>query len=329
MRQDHDKNSWLWWKEQIISKWANDSWRFKMENSFEQAIFNIERERPMSWFLKQKDRLNSLHPDMPETMVHRRILRRCGGDLEHAIRRRCIEPCSTKDFINAMEDITTRTKIGRNWYKPPMDNKASGKPIPKPNEPHYKAPLKCHKINEIEIEKDDTKETNDFPVHESDSEPSEEEGLPDEISIENINVSFEVTEVHTHLPQYSDECMDLIHVKDAKMQKTKPARGKGYTAGSSCITNIVTNNRKAKIHLDSGAFCTCVGKDYLEKIYTNWKDKLMPIEGMKFRSASHNMHPLGIFEAAMIFPHPAGSIRLKVEFVVMSNCTSQHFILGS
>ncbi|MBW0516652.1 hypothetical protein O181_056367 [Austropuccinia psidii MF-1] len=39
------------------------------------------------------------------------------------------------------------------------------------------------------------------------------------------------------------------------------------------------------------------------------------------------MHPLGIFEAAMIFPHSTGSIRLKVGFVVMNNCTSQHFIL--
>ncbi|MBW0510976.1 hypothetical protein O181_050691 [Austropuccinia psidii MF-1] len=41
------------------------------------------------------------------------------------------------------------------------------------------------------------------------------------------------------------------------------------------------------------------------------------------------MLPLGIFEAAMIFPHPTGSIRLKVEFVVMYNCTPQHFILGN
>ncbi|MBW0585504.1 hypothetical protein O181_125219 [Austropuccinia psidii MF-1] len=114
-----------------------------------------------------------------------------------------------------MEDITTRTKIGKNWYKPPMDNKTSGIPIPKPNKTHDKAPLKCHKcgstshlantcpkntqINEIEIEKDDTKETKDVSVHESDSEPSEEEELPDELSIENNNVSFEVTEVHTHL----------------------------------------------------------------------------------------------------------------------------------
>ncbi|MBW0536041.1 hypothetical protein O181_075756 [Austropuccinia psidii MF-1] len=318
MRQDHGKHSWTWWKEQVISKWANDSWRFKMENSFEESIFNIERDRPMSW-----------------------ILRKCGGDLEHAIRRRVIEPCSTEDYINAMEDITTRKKTGRNWYKPPIYSKTSGKP----NKPHDKAPFKCHKcgstshlantcpkktrINEIEIEKyDDTKEANDISLHESDSEPSEEEELTDKLSIENIDFSFEVTKVHTHLPQYSDECMDLIHVQDAKIQKAKPARGKGYTVGSSCITNIVIKNKEAKIHIDSGAFCTCVGKDYLGMIFKNWQEKLMPIESIKFSSASQDMHPLGILEAEMIFPHPAGSIRLKVEFVVMNNFTSQNFILA-
>ncbi|MBW0524005.1 hypothetical protein O181_063720 [Austropuccinia psidii MF-1] len=41
------------------------------------------------------------------------------------------------------------------------------------------------------------------------------------------------------------------------------------------------------------------------------------------------MHPLGIFEAEMIFTHPTGIIRLRVEFFVMHNCTSQHFILGN
>ncbi|MBW0525254.1 hypothetical protein O181_064969 [Austropuccinia psidii MF-1] len=279
-------------------------------------------------------------------MIHKRILRKCGGDLEHSIRRRCIEHFSAEDYINAMEDIKPRKKIGRNWYKPPMDNKTSGKSIPKPNKPHDKALFKCHKfgstshfantfpkktrINEIELDKaEDTKETNNLSLHDSDSEPFKEEEILDELSIENINVSFEVTEAHTHLPQYSDECMDLIHVKDAKMQKTKPARGKVYTAGAYCITNIVINNRESKLHLDSGSFCTCVGKDYLDRIYTNWKEILMPIEGIKFSSASQDMHPLGIFKAEMIFPYPAGSIRLKVEFVVTDNCTSQHFILGN
>ncbi|MBW0521593.1 hypothetical protein O181_061308 [Austropuccinia psidii MF-1] len=176
-----------------------------------------------------------------------------------------------------------------------MDNKTSEKPIPKPNTPHDKAPLECHKcgsrshlentyakktrINEIEIGKDeDTKEKNNVSLHDSDSGPSEEEEVPHELSIENIKVSFEVTEVHTHLPQYNDECMDLIHVKDAKMEKTKPARGNGYTAGASCITNVVIKNKEGKLHLDSGAFCICVGKDYLYRIYTNWKEILMPLK---------------------------------------------------
>ncbi|MBW0518901.1 hypothetical protein O181_058616 [Austropuccinia psidii MF-1] len=123
--------------------------------------------------------------------------------------------------------------------------------------------------------------------------------------------------------------MNLIHVQDAKMQQTKPSRGKGFTAGSSCITNIVINNKEAKIHLDSCDFCTCVGKDHLGILCVNWKEKLMPIEGIKFSSASQDMHPLGILEAETIFPHPELSIRVKVEFVVMNNSTSKNFILGN
>ncbi|MBW0539347.1 hypothetical protein O181_079062 [Austropuccinia psidii MF-1] len=120
-------------------------------------------------------------------------------------------------IICGCDNITTRKKIGRNLYKPPMDNKTSGRPIQKPNKTYEKAPFKCHKcgstshfantcpkktrINDIEIEKDDTKETKNVSVHESDSEPYEEEEIPDELSIENINVSVEVTEIHSHLPQ--------------------------------------------------------------------------------------------------------------------------------
>ncbi|MBW0498308.1 hypothetical protein O181_038023 [Austropuccinia psidii MF-1] len=34
MRLDHGKHDWPWWKCEIITKWANNSWRFKMENAF-------------------------------------------------------------------------------------------------------------------------------------------------------------------------------------------------------------------------------------------------------------------------------------------------------
>ncbi|MBW0473473.1 hypothetical protein O181_013188 [Austropuccinia psidii MF-1] len=96
----------------------------------------------MYWLLKIKDILTSLHPDMSETLVHKRISRKFGGDLECAIKNRFSEPFSTEDYINSMEDITTRTKIGRNWYKPPVDNNNSGKPISRPNKPQGRAPFK-------------------------------------------------------------------------------------------------------------------------------------------------------------------------------------------
>ncbi|MBW0578023.1 hypothetical protein O181_117738 [Austropuccinia psidii MF-1] len=82
-------------------------------------------------------------------------------------------------------------------------------------------------------------------------------------AIENITTFFEVTEVHTNLPQYSEDCYNLINIQDARMCKTKPARGNVYNAGAACSTSILMNDIEAKVNLDTGAFFTCVGKDYL------------------------------------------------------------------
>ncbi|MBW0544404.1 hypothetical protein O181_084119 [Austropuccinia psidii MF-1] len=86
MRLDHGKHDWPWWKCEIITKWANNSWRFKIENAFESAIFNSEKERPPTWFLKQKDRLSSLYPNMSDSLINIKILKKCGGELEHSIK---------------------------------------------------------------------------------------------------------------------------------------------------------------------------------------------------------------------------------------------------
>ncbi|MBW0509821.1 hypothetical protein O181_049536 [Austropuccinia psidii MF-1] len=54
MRQEHGKHTWLWWKSEIITKWANKSCRFGMENAFESAIFNLEKVKTLTWFLKKE-----------------------------------------------------------------------------------------------------------------------------------------------------------------------------------------------------------------------------------------------------------------------------------
>ncbi|MBW0498381.1 hypothetical protein O181_038096 [Austropuccinia psidii MF-1] len=203
MRQDHGKHDWSWWKSEVITKCANNSWRFKAENSFESAIFNSENDKPLTWFFKQKDRLASLHPDMSDTMINMKMWRRTGA---------------------------------------------------------------CYQtnINEVQVieEAQCTEEK-----EESDLDSAVYEDTPvEDYPIEIITASFEVTEVHTHLSQYSENCDDLINIQDGTMCKTKPARGKGYTAGASCITSILMNDIEVKVNLDTGAFCTSVGKDYLQAI---------------------------------------------------------------
>ncbi|MBW0577337.1 hypothetical protein O181_117052 [Austropuccinia psidii MF-1] len=75
LREAYGHQSWTWWKAQIINKWSNDAWRVKVENAFESAKFNADKDQSLPWLCKQKDRLTALYPDMLEFMIHRNILR--------------------------------------------------------------------------------------------------------------------------------------------------------------------------------------------------------------------------------------------------------------
>ncbi|MBW0545085.1 hypothetical protein O181_084800 [Austropuccinia psidii MF-1] len=49
---------------------------------------------------------------MSEFMIHRKILRQCGGDLEHAVKSRTTEQSSAEDIVNILEEVTRRSRIG-------------------------------------------------------------------------------------------------------------------------------------------------------------------------------------------------------------------------
>ncbi|MBW0532749.1 hypothetical protein O181_072464 [Austropuccinia psidii MF-1] len=241
-----------------------------------------------------------------------------------------------------MKDIITRTRTGKTWVRVPMESKTVSKASREDKRPERPI-LKCHKcgstshlantctkktkINEVQVieQAQCTEEKEESDLHYAVSGDTPVEDYP----IENITTFFEVTEVHTHLPQYSEDCHNLINIQDARMCKSKPARGKGYTSGEYCITSILINDNEAKVNLDTGAFCTCVGKDYLQAILPGWKDHLLSIEGVQFSSTSNNMYPLGILHTNLVFQRPAGSVRMKTEIVVIDNCTSQNIILGN
>ncbi|MBW0557775.1 hypothetical protein O181_097490 [Austropuccinia psidii MF-1] len=121
-----------------------NSWRLKVENDFESAILNSHKDKPLTQFLKQKDRLYTLHPDMSDSMINLKISRKCGGEPEHAIKCRCVEPCSTEVNINAMEDIITRTQIAKTWTKVLMESKMVSKTSREDKRPERPF-LKVHK----------------------------------------------------------------------------------------------------------------------------------------------------------------------------------------
>ncbi|MBW0566628.1 hypothetical protein O181_106343 [Austropuccinia psidii MF-1] len=136
-------------------------------------------------------------------------------------------------------------------------------------------------------------------------------------------------ESYYHLPQLRNAQLDLSKAQDEPIMKTKPNMGKGYTAGNSCITEVVIYNKPTKALLYPGAFCSCVGKSFLKSCVTNFEDQLLPIDGIKFNSGSNPIKAFRIFEINVIFPHINGNLRITVEFVVTENCSSIHFKLGN
>ncbi|MBW0530780.1 hypothetical protein O181_070495 [Austropuccinia psidii MF-1] len=352
-RQAHGNQSWTWWKTQIINKWANDSWRFEVEKAFESAEFNADKDKALPWFCKQKDRLTALYPEMSEFMIHRKILRQCGGDLEHVFKSRTTEQSSAEDIINILEEVTTRNRIGysranlKTRFNTPCKDSVDKNSKANSNNVKYKSSdiiRKYHicqstthlantcpqrgKINVIDIEKEpDVEKYNNIIEENSDDKSSIFfESLKDR---ENINSTFDIMESYSHFPQLSNGQLDLSNIQDSQLMKTKPNRGKAYTAPNSCIIEVVIGNKPTKCLLDPGAFCSCVGKSFFKTCVPNFQDQFLPIDGIKFNSASNQMKALGIFETNVIFPHINEDLRITVEFVVMENCSSTNFILGN
>ncbi|MBW0530352.1 hypothetical protein O181_070067 [Austropuccinia psidii MF-1] len=153
---------------------------------------------------------------MSEFMIHRKILRQCGGDLEHAVKSRTNEQSSSQDIINILEEVTIRTRIGssrvnvKTRFNTPWKDSVDKNPKGNSNNMNSKYTdiiRKCHicqstthiantcprkgKINEIYIEKDDIIENN------SDDKSSIFSESPKDIT--NLNATFDIMESYSHL----------------------------------------------------------------------------------------------------------------------------------
>ncbi|MBW0474937.1 hypothetical protein O181_014652 [Austropuccinia psidii MF-1] len=281
LRQAHGHQSRTRWKTQIINKWANYFWRFKVGTAFKYTKFHADKDTALPWFFQQKDRVTALYPDMSEFIIHRKVLRQCEGDLEHAVKIRTTEQSSAEDTINILEEVTTRTRIGssrvnlKTRLNTPGKDSVDKNPKENSNNIKHKAAdvtIKFHifkstthlantcpkkgKINKIDIEKECDVEKDEINEDNSDDKLLIFSESPK--YIENINATCDIMESYSHLPQLSNGKLCSLRIQDSHIMKAKPNREKGYTAGNSCITEVVIDNKPTNILLDPGAFLPCV-----------------------------------------------------------------------
>ncbi|MBW0466392.1 hypothetical protein O181_006107 [Austropuccinia psidii MF-1] len=168
---------------------------------------------------------------MSEFMIHRKILRQCGSDLEHDVKSRTTEKFSAEAIINILEEVTTRTRIGssrvnlKTRFNTTWKDSVDKNPKENSNNIKYKSAdimRKCHigqrtthlvntcpkkgKINEINIEKEPNVEKDDVIEDNSDDKSSIFSESPKDI--QNMNVTFDIMESYSHLPQLRNGQID-------------------------------------------------------------------------------------------------------------------------
>ncbi|MBW0490660.1 hypothetical protein O181_030375 [Austropuccinia psidii MF-1] len=86
-------------------------------------------------------------------MIHRKTLRKCGGYLEHFLRRRTTEQYAAEYIINILEELTTRTRIGssrvnlKKGFDTPWKDSVDKRPKENSNNKKYTYAVVIRKLN--------------------------------------------------------------------------------------------------------------------------------------------------------------------------------------
>ncbi|KAI7959012.1 hypothetical protein MJO28_002803 [Puccinia striiformis f. sp. tritici] len=114
MRSQHEDKSWAWWKNAIRNKFGTDNWKWTIQQEFETDFFSLDNKKIHKWFNTQRERLRAYQPELSEFLVCEKILKRCPGTLDHAVKCRYNKDpvlMSFEEMVIIVEAVLSRTAV--------------------------------------------------------------------------------------------------------------------------------------------------------------------------------------------------------------------------
>ncbi|MBW0485277.1 hypothetical protein O181_024992 [Austropuccinia psidii MF-1] len=118
------------------------------------------------------------------------------------------------------------------------------------------------------------------------------------------------------------------HTKAAQKFLVTPTKGKEYIHGIASKINFCVDNYQYPLIVNSGAHCSIVATEYLERNFPNWEKQLFPTKGKNLKCASGKMTSIGTIIKEIIILHREENIRLKPKLLV-EDSHIQVFLLGT
>ncbi|GAA5918560.1 hypothetical protein JCM5296_006189 [Sporobolomyces johnsonii] len=121
-----------------------------------------------------------------------------------------------------------------------------------------------------------------------------------------------------------------VPTTDAPMRTKGVNSGRAFSTALSLATLVLVNGHPASIFLDTGAAPSIADASTLNLLEPEWRRRLKPLpKESTFTAFGSTLRPLGTVRSCLVFPHPAGCIRITVEFAVIDEATRPiPFILG-
>ncbi|MBW0577537.1 hypothetical protein O181_117252 [Austropuccinia psidii MF-1] len=306
--------------------------------SFENDKYSVDKY-PYKWCVRQSKRLKAIYPWMNIQMRNHKILRQLPGELEHEVKRRCNQNFTLDDIANTLQDIRSRTNIGKfslyrsSSFKEKQTLRVEFKDKPRERVAEVaKKKNTCHNcgstdhyVNNCPKAKKNVYAIEKFPEEESPTEDSESDSMgnairepcyddqdPREESLveyqEETPLEIKDIQLEAGMPQDTVNKNLCKHTQDAQTFLVTPTKGMEYIHGTATKVTVCIDNAQHPLIIDSGAHCSIVARDYLDNHFPNWEKQLFPTKAKNSKSASGRMTSIGTIIKEIIIPHRKGNI---------------------